>query len=132
MGSPEVEKREGAIEIELDGAFFSIDAILKTCYWYSKQFAFDVRTLPGNKTTVTLQAKDKRLQLDSLVSDFRASVADFTLRERIESKTAAIRETLLAKAFAESGILEDAPEGLPLDSVEQERKDGLFNILSNS
>lgn len=57
---------------------------------------------------------------------------DFTLRERIETRTASIRELLLAKAFAEAGILEDSPEGVFGDRIEEEKTDGLFKILGNA
>jgi len=132
MEGQNLEGRETAIEVELDGSFFSNDAILKACYWYSKQFSFELKSLANGKTLVTLEPKDGVLAKESTAGDFIASVADFTLRERIEKKTAAIRETLLAKAFAESGVLEDSPEGLPLDPVEQDRREGLFKILSHS
>jgi hypothetical protein len=56
---------------------------------------------------------------------------DFALREKIDAKTSGIRDILLAKAFSESGVLEDAPEGVFGDMVEETKPDGMFKILSN-
>jgi sulfatase maturation enzyme AslB (radical SAM superfamily) len=56
---------------------------------------------------------------------------DFALREKIEAKTSGIRDLLLAKAFSESGVLEDQPEGVFGDAVEEMKPDGMFKILSN-
>jgi hypothetical protein len=56
---------------------------------------------------------------------------DFALREKVEAKTSGIRDLLLAKAFSESGVLEDRPEGVFGDKVEEAKPDGIFKILSN-
>lgn len=55
---------------------------------------------------------------------------DFSLRDQITAKTGEIRDLLLAKAFSESGVLEDQPEGSFEDSVEEEKADSMFKILS--
>src|SRR5579862_2446969 len=101
-------KGERAIEIELDGTFYSSDSILKTCYWFSRNFTFELKQDDG-RTTVRLQPKDPTFPTTTVHGDFLAMAADFTLRDRIEARTANIREILLAKAFAESGVLEDSP-----------------------
>lgn len=120
----------GAIDVELDGTFFSADSILKTCYWFSRHFTFELKQADG-KTVVRLQPKDKNVPTDAAPGEFVAMAADFSLRERIEARTANIREILLAKAFAESGVLEDSPAGIFVDQVEEEKQDSLFKILSH-
>lgn len=124
-----INEPESAIEIELDGTFFSADAILKTCYWYSRLFTFEIKQNGHGRTVVKLTAKDRLMQTDAVRGEFIAAATDFSLRERIEAKTANIREILLAKAFAESGVLEDSPSGIFVDQVEQEKRDSLFKIL---
>jgi hypothetical protein len=54
---------------------------------------------------------------------------DFALREKIEAKTSSIRDLLLAKAFSESGVLEDQPVGVFGDAVEEMKPDSMFKIL---
>ncbi len=56
---------------------------------------------------------------------------DFALRERITAKTSDMRDLLLAKAFSESGVLEEQPQGVFGDMVEEENPSGMFKILSN-
>jgi hypothetical protein len=56
---------------------------------------------------------------------------DFALRERVEAKTSGIRDLLLAKAFSESGVLEDEPEGVFGDTIEESNPDSMFKILGN-
>ena len=56
---------------------------------------------------------------------------DFALRERIEAKTASIRDLLIAKALSEAGILEDEPVGVFGDAIEESKTDGMFKILGN-
>lgn len=126
----EAKMGNGAIEIELDGTFFSTDVILKTCYWYTRQFNFDLKHTSDGRTIVRLQAKgDATIPADTVRNEFVAAAIDFSLRERVEARTSSIREILLAKAFAESGVLEDPPVGDFVDKVEHEKQDGLFKIL---
>ena len=56
---------------------------------------------------------------------------DFALREHVTSKTSGVRDLLLAKAFSESGVLEEQPQGVFGDSLEEAKPDGMFKILSN-
>lgn len=129
MGTESNSVNDRAIEVELDGTFFGADAVLKACYWYARQFDFDLRQTSVGRTLVTLKPKDANLSTEGVRGEFIAMVTDFTLRERIESRTGAIREILLAKAFAEAGVLEDSPSGEFVDQVEHEQQDGLFKIL---
>ena len=123
-------KSESAIEVVLDGTFFSSDSILKTCYWFSRHYTFELKHGDG-RTTVRLLPKDATLPTSAVHGEFLAMATDFSLRERIEARTANIREILLAKAFAESGVLEDSPAGIFVDQVEQDKPDSLFKILSH-
>jgi His-Xaa-Ser system protein HxsD len=127
----QVSRPHAVVVIELDCSVFSADAALKTCYWFSKDFAYEVsRTEPG-RISISLTPKHASAPSDNLRAEFVSMATDFTLRERIETQTSPIRELLLAKAFAESGVLEDSPEGVFGDKIEEERPDGLFKILSN-
>lgn len=127
-----VTENGAAIEIELDGNFFSAEAILKTCYWYSRHFTFELSQKREGQTLVSLKPKDIVVSAETVREEFIAAATDFSLREKVDLRTANIRELLLAKAFAESGILEDSPTGVFVDRVEQEKQDGLFKILSQS
>jgi hypothetical protein len=57
--------------------------------------------------------------LEEVAGDFLNSLLDHQLRRDIESETGQIRELLVAKAFAEAGVLEDTPPGDPGDPVDE-------------
>jgi hypothetical protein len=69
--------------------------------------------------------------LESTRDAFVGTVMDFALREKIEAKTSGIRDLLLAKAFSESGVLEDGPLGTFGDKIEEEKPLGMFKVLNN-
>lgn len=122
--------REVAVGIDL--AFVSREAILKACHWFSRDFVCDVRTQDDATAEVVLVPRNATSPFDpDAVRDaFATSALDFALREKIDAKTSGIRDLLLAKAFSESGVLEDAPEGVFGDAIEEAKPDGMFKILS--
>lgn len=121
----------GTITVELDGSVFSAEAVLKACYWFSKDFGYEVSRTDAGCIRVSLTAIHALTPSVDVRAEFISTATDFTLRERIEARTVSVRELLLAKAFAESGVLEDSPEGTFGDKIEEEKPDGLFKILSN-
>lgn len=120
------------VVVELDADLFSAEAVLKTCHWFSRDFAFEVSRPTRGFISVSLRSKQSSPLSGSIRSEFISMATDFTLRERIEARTTSIRELLLAKAFAEAGVLEDSPAGVFGDRIEEEKPDGLFKILGNA
>ena len=120
------------VSVEIDLAFVSADAVLKACHWFSRDYACDLRRKGDVAAEVVLVPRNSSAAFDPLaVKDaFMTSAIDFALREKIEAKTSGIRDILLAKAFAESGVLEDSPEGVFGDAIEEAKPDGMFKILS--
>jgi His-Xaa-Ser system protein HxsD len=109
----------------------STEALLKTCYWFSRDFKCDVHS-DGDDHIVFLNAKcDVVESLEGMEERFISSALDFSLRECVNAKTASVRDVLLAKAFSESGVLEEKPTGTFGDPLEESRPDGMFKILSN-
>ena len=113
-------------------ALVSEDALLRACYWYSRDFSYEVVANGPDAWTVMLKSKTpSKASLDIASEEFLATAMDFELRCRVAAQTSGIRDVLLAKAFAESGVLEDKPEGIFGDTIEEARPDGMFKILSN-
>lgn len=111
----------------------SSEALLKVGYWLSRDFECDVSHGSDGNFTVRLQPKPTCCMTPEEAREKVTTLAiDFTLREKVTRQTAEVRELLLAKAFSESGVLEDKPQGVFGDSLEEERPDGMFKILSNS
>lgn len=121
------------VRAEFDLAFVGVEALLKACHWFSRDYACDLRMKGDTTAEATLVPRDQGVAFDPIaVRDaFKASAIDFALREKIESKTSEIRDLLLAKAFSESGVLEDDPQGVFGDAIEEAKPDGMFKILSN-
>ena len=119
--------------VEINLAIISAEALLKTCHWFSRDFVCEIRNRTEQIADVFLTPRSaaSALDLESARDAFNTSAMDFALREKIEAKTSGIRDLLLAKAFSESGVLEDQPEGVFGDKVEEAKPDGMFKILSN-
>lgn len=122
------------VVVEIDLALISTEALLKTCYWFSRDFVCELRERDERTADVHLTPRSTMSLLDlaSARDAFFTSAVDFALREKIDAKTSGIRDLLLAKAFSEAGVLEEIPEGVFGDTVEELKPDGMFKILSNS
>lgn len=120
------------VSIAFDLAFVSAEALLNTCHWFSRDFTCDLRKKGDAAAEVVLSPRDPAALFDpdATKGAFMTSAIDFALREKIEAKTSGIRDLLLAKAFSESGVLEDSPEGVFGDAIEEAKPDGMFKILS--
>jgi len=123
-----------SVVVEVDLAILSTEALLKTCYWFSRDFVCDIRNRSetGAEVWLTPRSLATDPELASVRDAFMTSAMDFALREKIEARTSGIRDLLLAKAFSESGVLEDAPIGVFGDAVEEAKPDGMFTILGNA
>lgn len=125
------EGGEGIV-ISLSPGLISNESLLKTCYWFSRDFTCEVVAHDDTAAEVLIKPKPGcRIPLDGARDRFVEMAMDFALRERITAQTSEVRDLLLAKAFSESGVLEDAPEGVFGDAIEESKRDGLFKILAN-
>jgi His-Xaa-Ser system protein HxsD len=121
------------VSVPINHDLISNEALLKTCYWFSRDFTCDVQSIDPGHSVVLLRAKGQTVRaLEDVRDQFMASAMDFALRERVTAKTADVRDLLLAKAFSESGVLEERPQGVFGDAIEESKSDGMFKILSNS
>lgn len=121
------------IEVEISLSIISAEALLKTCYWFSRDYVCEIRNRDENVADVFLTSRDSSSGSDpsSIKDSFITAAMDFALREKIEAKTSGIRDLLLAKAFSEAGVLEDQPEGIFGDKIEEANPEGMFKILNN-
>ena len=120
------------VTVEIDLAFVSAEALVKACHWFSRDFICELRKKSDAAAEVLFAPRNAAAPFDpDAVKDaFMTNAIDFALREKIEAKTSGIRDLLLAKAFSESGVLEDHPEGVFGDVIEEAKPDGMFRILS--
>ncbi len=132
IGNQGLVAGEATATLRISLSAVSIEALLKTCYWFSRDFLCAVQDEGTGHAVILLQPKrGLDIPLDKARADFIAQAQDFSLRERVSAKTAGVRDLLLAKAFSESGVLEDAPSGTFGDAIEEANPDGIFKILGN-
>jgi His-Xaa-Ser system protein HxsD len=129
-----------AATISLDKRVYSKQAVLRACYWFGKDLYFHV----GERgefleVAVTLRVSSPTLdqpkirKLDEWLPEIFDALLDSQLRVEIQSETAGVRELIIAKAFAESGVLEDTPPGTfedPVTSSDAKSRD-LVRINTN-
>jgi His-Xaa-Ser system protein HxsD len=119
--------------LRIDHRLVSVEALLKTCYWFSRDFLCDVQDDGAGFSVVYLTPKSSMDEpMPHTRERFLTDAMDFSLREIIAKKTENVRELLLAKAFSESGIFEEEPRGIFGDQIEESKPDGMFKILGNS
>jgi His-Xaa-Ser system protein HxsD len=135
MAEPEDSGTPNAnhVVVEISLSIVSLEALLKTCYWLSREYVCDIKNRSESIVDVVLTPRSATPEFNpqSIRDAFLTSALDFALRERLEAKTSGIRDLLLAKAFSESGVLEDDPEGVFGDKIEESKPEGMFKILSN-
>ena len=137
--TPEIES-DGSTTIRLDPRLYSREALLRAAYWHSAVAYIQIPESSDGRIVVKVTLKQhlpsldnpKPIPIDRVVGDFCNSLLDFELRRQIETETAPIRELILAKAFSESGVLEDEPQGTIADPVEAQNPNRLVKIVGSS
>lgn len=135
---PEVGSESSAV-IYLDTKIYSKEAALKASYWYTDVAYFSFSECPDHNLAIQINLKNiqpslenpRPLSMKDLVGEFCNSVLDFELRRQIDAETASVRQLILAKAFSESGVLEDEPPGNVADPVELKKPTSLVQILDS-
>jgi His-Xaa-Ser system protein HxsD len=131
---------EFSATIYLDPRIYSREAILRTSYWFTDVAHIHAPESPNDRLAVHISLKQakptlgspKPLTIKDLVGEFCNSLIDFELRRQVEAETASVRQLILAKAFSESGVLEDEPPGTIADPVETSKPTSLVQIMSYS
>jgi His-Xaa-Ser system protein HxsD len=129
---------EFSATIRLDPRFYSREALLRASYWYTNVAYIRVPESPEDRLVVQIRLKErtatlehpKPISIDEVVGEFCNSLLDFELRRQVEAETAGVRQLILAKAFSESGVLEDEPPGSIDDPVEREKPSSLVRIMN--
>jgi len=133
----EFDEAHTAATLRIDKAVYSKPAVLRACYWFGRDLHCRVDEVAeclvvflSLRVAAPTLDQPRIKPIDDWLSDFFDALLDFQLRVEIQAETATVRELIIAKAFAESGILEDPPPGTfsdPLGSLGIESK-GLVRI----
>ena len=124
FGSVAFDDRHTAATISLDKKVYSKPAALRACYWFGRDLYCQVdEKNEVLEVTVTLRVSSPTLdqpkvrKIDEWLPEIFDALLDSQLRVEIQAETAGVRELIIAKAFAESGVLEDPPPGTFVDPV---------------
>jgi His-Xaa-Ser system protein HxsD len=101
---------DSALVFVVDETIYTRGAILRALHWYSDQFTISTSTEP-DATVITMRPKKMNADFQQLASEFEGKLLDAQLRIEIREETSRIRELIVAKAFAEGDLLDDAPIG---------------------
>jgi His-Xaa-Ser system protein HxsD len=122
------EIHDDVLSVDVNESVYCRDAVLRTAYWFTDRCYLHI-TRPGPgffRVQFKAKASKSDLLMEALkevAGEFLNSLLDHQIRQDIESQTGRIRELLVAKAFAEAGVLEDIPPG---DSVEVHQRESSF------
>jgi His-Xaa-Ser system protein HxsD len=126
--------------VRLDPRIYTKQAVLKAMYWCTEVAYIHCPISSDERIEIHVQLKESRptlknpkpVAIDQFVRELCNALLDFELRSQIESETSPIRELILAKAFSESGVLEDSPPGSIADPIEAKKPSSLVQILNDS
>jgi len=120
----EFDDQRSVATISIDKKVYSKSAVLRACYWFGKDLYFHVEESGDSlRIRVALRVASPTLnqprikKLDEWMPEIFDAFVDSQLRVEIQAETAGVRELIIAKAFAESGVLEDPPPGTFADPV---------------
>jgi His-Xaa-Ser system protein HxsD len=110
--------------VSIDKKVVSKSAVLRAGYWFSRDLWFQLREEEDSFVmTVGLLVLAPTLdypkvrKIEEWLPEIFNVLMDSQLRMEVQAETASIRELIIAKAFAESGVLEDSPPGTFEDPV---------------
>ena len=109
---------ENLLVVSVDESIYSRDALLRACYWLTDRcYVFIVRE-DEHRYAVQLRSKSTTEDLQAIAGEFENRLLDQQLRLDIARETASLRELIVAKAFADTDLLDDPPIGDDRDPVE--------------
>ena len=124
FGPVEFDDQHTAATISIDKKIYSKSAVLRACYWFGKDLYCHLKERDELlEVTVGLRVSSPTLdqpkirKIDEWLPEIYDALLDSQLRMEIQAETAGVRELIVAKAFAESGVLEDPPPGTFEDPV---------------
>jgi His-Xaa-Ser system protein HxsD len=120
----EFDERHKTATMSIDKRVYSKGALLRAFYWLSKDLHSRIEEKNGRfivKVDLRVPAptlnQPKVKTIEEWIPDIFDALLDSQLRVEIQKETTAVRELIIAKAFAESGVLEDPPPGTFHDPV---------------
>jgi His-Xaa-Ser system protein HxsD len=101
------EVTDDSLCISVDTAVYSLEALFRVCYSFTdKCYLFLQPEEPSSVVRVKFSRKTADCDLPSLAGEFSNELINQKVRQQIASETRAIRELIVAQAFAEADLLD--------------------------
>src|SRR5436309_8748107 len=127
-----ITRNENELHFLVDEEVYSREAVLRACYWFTDRCYLFISRPSPQRLLVSIRAKPGGPPLDAVAGDFQNALLDHQVRQDIERETSRLRELIVAKAFAEGNLLDDAPVGDDRDPVEVARSQKPGSIAPSS
>lgn len=100
------EPDRGADErhLTVDAGLYSQEALFRACYAFTDRCYIFLRAAEGGRVTVVFRKRQSPHTLESLVAEFANELISQQLRRQIATETSAIRNAIVAQAFAEADL----------------------------
>lgn len=112
--------KDGEIVVFADTKLYNKDTIFKCLYWYGDRFHTNVSFLNQDTYKITLTpistSQISTNEMELYLAKLERDLVDFSVRQLVNQETQAIRELLIAKAFA-NGDFDEIPIGELTDPV---------------
>lgn len=106
--------------VVIDSSLYNETVVYKAFYWYAGSYEVDIASDKEARFVVRVRPKEGELSdlhLAHLRERVHQDLIDFKTRHIIETETRAVRELLVAKAFAHGDEFDETPPGDPSDPV---------------
>ncbi|HEX8456365.1 MAG TPA: His-Xaa-Ser system protein HxsD [Pyrinomonadaceae bacterium] len=101
------EVTDESLCIGVDTAVYSLEALFRVCYGFTdKCYLFLQPEEASSVVRVKFSRKTPDCDLPSLAGEFSNELINQKVRQQIASETRAIRELIVAQAFAEADLLD--------------------------
>jgi His-Xaa-Ser system protein HxsD len=96
------------IDISLDSAVYSLDAVKAACYRFLDKFAAEIE-LRENKILchLTFDESMSEALVNANLDNLKKEALDQDLRIRLKAETEPVRNLILAHAFSKTGLIAD-------------------------
>jgi His-Xaa-Ser system protein HxsD len=99
---------DGALQLALSSEIYSVDAILRTCYWLTDRCYVHLSKTTDSQVLTTLIAKGgQEMETNAVAWQFLNELLDNQLRVSLQRETASIREMIVAQAFSDVDVIDD-------------------------
>jgi His-Xaa-Ser system protein HxsD len=96
-----------SLTLEVDTAIYSLETLFRVCYAFTDRCYLFLE--PATKETsvmVRITGKRSGFDLNTIAGEFSNALIDERVRRDIAAETMAIRELIVAQAFAEADIID--------------------------